>query len=628
MNKRALSIAFIWGILGTSVLVLETAITQALNRPFAYMLEALPLCETLSSMLLLYVVYFLCTFLSGYVFTLSLNYLYFKIKKRNIDQATFAFISISVFIAITVFFYGQWWISKVFSQAILLLYPILLLCSVGCGVFVGFVISRVFKQNRSYTRLCTGFILCSLFLLLLEVLCPKAYFKFSAPKGEKEDGPRVILIVVDTLRADHLSSFGYKKITTANMDRFGKESVTFKQAITPCPLTNPTHSSLLTGLYPQTHGVRDREILDSKYQTLQGIFKRNGYKTAAFVSGFVLKHDLSGLNNNFDLYQDRFSLVFDGFKLMRIFEHLGCLPMINGDRKADYTNRLVIPWIKRYSNKRFFLWLHYYDPHIPYEPPRRLRKQKSLRGQFSPATQWEMGGLKKAALSEELINSMLNLYNGEIVYCDEKIGEIMEVIEEVGLKEETLIVLTSDHGEGFEHDYYFSHGDRLYESGIHVPLFFRYPKGGLPSGREIADQVQLIDVPPTILALTGLTAEEEMEGRDLSPLLYGRIQDTDFSAYSESPWRNNIATKGPMRSVRTNEWKYIYTVDSAEEELYNIKKDPLEEKNLVSIEKEIAAELKEELFEWMVPLTSIESGKKPAVDRLTIEKLRSLGYMQ
>ena len=450
----------------------------------------------------------------------------------------------------------------------------------------------------------------------------------SAQASDQATRPDILLIMPDQMRGDCLSVLDHPAVQTPSFDRLAEQGVLFRRAYATVPSCIPARYALMTGLYPQTHGVRDREILDSKYQTLQGIFKRNGYKTAAFVSGFVLKHDLSGLNNNFDLYQDRFSLVFDGFKLMRIFEHLGCLPMINGDRKADYTNRLVIPWIKRYSNKRFFLWLHYYDPHIPYEPPRRLRKQKSLRGQFSPATQWEMGGLKKAALSEELINSMLNLYNGEIVYCDEKIGEIMEVIEEVGLKEETLIVLTSDHGEGFEHDYYFSHGDRLYESGIHVPLFFRYPKGGLPSGREIADQVQLIDVPPTILALTGLTAEEEMEGRDLSPLLYGRIQDTDFSAYSESPWRNNIATKGPMRSVRTNEWKYIYTVDSAEEELYNIKKDPLEEKNLVSIEKEIAAELKEELFEWMVPLTSIESGKKPAVDRLTIEKLRSLGYMQ
>ena len=496
-----------------------------------------------------------------------------------------------------------------FSMALLL--AVYFACAFIGGCIFSLLISKRLKRVSAIHRaLRPRLILIVCVLLILEILLPKVYAVLSAPEG-KENGAKVILVTIDTLRADHASS--------TNIDRLAKEGVSFKQAISPCPLTNPTHSSILTGLYPQTHGVRDTAPLDAKWDTLQRVFKKNGYDTAAFVSGFVLKDFLSGMSNDFDLYEDRFSLPFDGFKLMRVFERLSILPISNLDRKAGLTNKLVIPWIKDHKNSKFFLWIHYYDPHLPYEPPR----YSSLRGQ------WEMRGSKRADLSDEVIADMLRRYDGEISYADRCLGEVMDVLEKLGLEDETLVVLASDHGEGFDHDYYFDHGDRLYDSGIHVPLIFRYPKGGVSSGREVRRQVQLVDIAPTILSLVGLGGEIEAEGTDLSTLLYGRpLGIAPRPAYSESPRRNNPASAGPLRCIRTGDWKYIFAVDSAAEELYNIKDDPLEQKNLVTEEKETAAMLKKDLFGWMKDEGRGRSEKKPALDGATREKLRSLGYLQ
>jgi len=503
-----------------------------------------------------------------------------------------------------------------FSMALLL--AVYFACPFIGGCIFYFLISKRLRRISVIPRaLQVRLILIVCILLILEILLPKAYAVLSAPKGE-ENGAKVILVTIDTLRADHA--------TSTSIDRLAKEGVSFKQAISPCPLTNPTHSSILTGLYPQTHGVRDTAVLDTRWDTLQRIFKRNGYDTAAFVSGFVLKDFLSGMSSDFDLYEDRFSLPFDGFKLMRVFERLSILPVSNLDRKAGLTNKLVIPWIKSRKNRKFFLWMHYYDPHLPYEPP----QYSSQRGQ------WGMRGSKRADLSDEVIGEMLRRYDGEISYADRCLGEVMDVLDKLGIEHETLVVLTSDHGEGFDHDYYFDHGDRLYDSGIHVPLIFRYPKGGVSSGREVRRQVQLVDIAPTILSLTGLKQEMETEGEDLTPLLYSNETSIPTPgvgmvippAYSESPRRNNPASAGPLRCIRTGDWKYIFAVDSAAEELYNIKDDPLEEKNLVTKEKETAAMLKKDLFRWMKDEGRGRSEKKPVLDGDTREKLRSLGYLQ
>jgi len=628
MVRQIYRVAFLWGIIGIITLTVETALSEFFSPAFFYMVKALPLYETVPSILLLYLAYFLCPFFAGCLFTFILNYGYFKIRKRPCENERLTLLSTCPFLAVVLFAYSRRWITDSFYELRHLLLPALLLICAGFGIFAGLLAAGALKRTASLRRLFIRIGGPALLLLILGMVCPKIYFTLSAQDG-KEDGPRIILITVDTVRADRLSSFGYKGIETSNMDSLAGRGVTFKQAISPCPLTNPTHASMLTGLYPQTHGVRDTAFMDPHPETLQRVFKRNGYITAAFVSGFVLKDYVSGMDKDFDLYEDRFSFASDGFKLIRIFEEFSILPISNLDRKADVTNRLVIPWIRRYGNRRFFLWLHYYDPHLPYEPPRDLISEDSgLRLRTLREKQWEMRGSKKEDLSDEVISEMSGLYDAEILFTDRCVGEVLDALKEAGLEDETLIVLTSDHGEGFDHDYYFDHGDRLYDSAIHVPLIFSYPGGGLAAGKEVREQVGLVDIAPTILSLAGLESCQAMEGRDLSPFLYEKGRGESFSVYSESPRRDNPASLGKFRCVRTAEgWKYIYGVEDSAGILYNIKVDPLERRDLIKIEAGKAAGLHEELFEWMKPEESVPTDK-PYMDEQTKEKLRSLGYMQ
>ena len=254
MAKQIYRVAFLWAIIGVVTLTIETALSEIFSPAFFYMAEVLPLHETIPAILLLYLAYFLCPVFAGCLFTFVLSYGYLKVMKKPCGDERLTLLSVCPLLMAVIFTYSRQWAMDSFYDSGHIIMPILLLLCAGAGVFGGLIATGIIRRTASLRGLFIRIAGLALLLLILETVCPKIYFALSAQAG-KEDGPRVILITVDTVRADRLSSFGYKGIETSNMDSLAGRGVAFKQAISPCPLTNPTHVSILTGLYPQTHGV-------------------------------------------------------------------------------------------------------------------------------------------------------------------------------------------------------------------------------------------------------------------------------------------------------------------------------------------------------------------------------------
>ena len=274
--------------------------------------------------------------------------------------------------------------------------------------------------------------------------------RFGAPhyvSGSLKDD-NVLLITLDTTRADHLPMYGYKNVQTPGLDRLAETSFIFEDAIAHVPLTLPSHTSILTGQLPIGHGIRDNEgfLVDPKVETLASILKKNGYATAAFVSAFVLDARW-GLNQGFDSYFDNFNQYQE----------------VNRDdiqRRAEQTASEVVKWLPANKDRRFFCWVHFYDPHDPYDPP---EPYASMYPQ--------------------------NRYDGEIAYMDRSVGQLLAKLEELGVSDRTLVIVTGDHGEGLgEHDE-LTHGMFLYSTTLQVPLLIRIP-GGKP--RRISDRKSVV----------------------------------------------------------------------------------------------------------------------------------------
>lgn len=399
--------------------------------------------------------------------------------------------------------------------------------------------------------------------------------------------PNVLFIVVDTLRSDHLGCYGYRNISTPNIDSLARCGTLFKEVISQIPLTTPSHASLFTSTYPQFNKVRDNAgyKLDSSCVTLAQVLRDNGYSTAAFVSSIVLDSKY-GLNKGFQVYDDNIEKPAVK-KVIRFMDE---------ERKADQVTGAAIGWLKGNKDKKFFLWVHYYDPHALYNPP-------------LPYKQIYAG----------------NPYDAEIAFVDEYIGVLLRVLRELSLDKKTLIVFTSDHGEGLGEHKETGHGIFLYDSTLKVPLIFCYP-GIIPQGRVVENQVRLIDIMPTLLDLLGIKKSKEIQGTSLTSMIKGSPKRNHLDAYSESFYANFHFNWEPLVSLRTEEWKYI---KSNSPELYNIKEDGRELVNLAGQRPDIVRDLNQKI-EVLLKKSGASGLKeeKLEIDEETKEKLLSLGYIQ
>jgi len=390
----------------------------------------------------------------------------------------------------------------------------------------------------------------------------------------------VLLITIDTLRADHLSSYGYSQIKTPAIDRLANQSVVFEDAVAHVPMTLPSHVSILTGLLPFSHGVRDNAgfSLSAQINTLPEILKNHGYKTAAFVSAFVLDSQFK-LDQGFDFYSDDFTLAE--------------ARVINTDvyRRAADTQVEVDAWLKENNRSKWFLWVHYYDPHDPYEPPEPYRTVYAK----SP-------------------------YDGEIAYTDEIAGKLLKSLENSGISQQTIVVLTGDHGEGLGEHKERTHSLFVYNATQHVPLMIRLPK--VEPGR-VRQPVGHIDIAPTLLDLLGIATDPEMQGKSLIPAINGK-EDFARSVYSESIFPELHYGWSPFKSITTREYKFI---DAPKPELYDRQTDRAETRNLISENPGIGKQLRAQMEEIIRTHRKTPENTPQAVDPETEEKLRSLGYV-
>ena len=396
--------------------------------------------------------------------------------------------------------------------------------------------------------------------------------------------PDVILITIDTLRADHVGCYGNKSAQTPTMDALASEGARFTHAYTTVPITLPAHASLLTGAFPMATGMHDfiGNKLPPSAVTLAEVLRENGYTTGAFVSSAVLDSRF-GLNQGFDTYFDHFDL--SGLREAN-FDQM--------ERRGDQVVDEALNWLKANPRRPFFLWVHLYDPHFPYTPP------EPYASRFRGAP-----------------------YDGDIAFADAQVGRLFEHLRERRLYEGALIALASDHGEGLGEHGEKTHGFFIYNSTLHVPLILRIP-GAAP--RAVNEEVSLVDVMPTILQALKVSIPGGVQGRSLMSAILGRPAGASSNLYAETFQPLLHFHWSQLRAVQSRGWKFI---EAPKTELYDLRKDPGERNNLLQSQRARAHEMRERLFGVMrryTPAAGPES-EKALTDPALYDRLRSLGYV-
>jgi arylsulfatase A-like enzyme/Flp pilus assembly protein TadD len=402
----------------------------------------------------------------------------------------------------------------------------------------------------------------------------------------------ILLITIDTLRADHLSCYGSKTVATPTMDALAARGVRFAQAIAQVPLTAPSHASILTGTYPQIHKVRDMGgfVMDQQIPTLAGILSQAGYQTAAFVGSAVLNRHY-GLSRGFTTYSDEMKYERNG----------GKLPGVVAEIPGEEVTRRTIDWLERHlhssagagSAKRFFLWAHYYDPHFPYDPPDPYKTQYAK-----------------------------DPYGGEVAYTDHEVGRLLSWLSESELGGKTLVLIMADHGESLGEHGEYTHGVFLYDSTVHIPLLVAGP--GVPRGRVVTQQVRSIDILPTITDFLGLAPGSMAQGVSLKPaIVEGKGVRTNY-CYMETLYPKTAMGWSELRGMRTDDWKLIV---APKPELYRIASDGVEATNVVGKYPADADHLQKKVWEVAGPPTSVEQLEPQLVDDERRRELNALGYV-
>ena len=401
--------------------------------------------------------------------------------------------------------------------------------------------------------------------------------------------PNVLLITLDTTRADHISSYGYPHQVTPILDRIAEEGMLFRNCTTPSAYTLPSHSSIMTGSYPTYHGVRINggTALSDAHWTLAEILSERGYRTGAFIGAFVLDGRW-GLNQGFDHYDDQFDL--GGIER---------IDLAGVQRPANEVVDAALSWLDQTSGSPFFAFIHLYDPHSPYEPPEPYYSRHEGRG-------------------------MSGLYDGEIAFSDAQIGRVLAWLEENDLAGETILAVMGDHGEALGSHGELTHGYFLYDYAVRVPFLLRTPLEQY-RGLEIEAQVRTIDLYPTLLEMLGLEVPPGNQGRSLLPLLQGSPPAETSFAYSESMVPYLQYGWSPMFSIRSERFKYI---DAPKPELYDLVADPEEKENLAEKRADRARELRRILAR--IHADSSAGAPEPEeanLDQATLDRLATLGYL-
>jgi arylsulfatase A-like enzyme len=406
--------------------------------------------------------------------------------------------------------------------------------------------------------------------------------------------PNLLIMTLDTLRADHLSCYGYRRPTTPHLDRLAEGGVLFQHAIANSSWTLPAHASLFTGRLPHEHKADWWAPLDEKYPTLAEVLAAQGYLTAAFAANTSYVAPEWGLGRGFAHFEVYGSSLADdvvrtvyGRKLaLNLLPRLGYFD-IPGRKRASQVNREFLRWLDDVSGRPFFAFLNYLDVHDPYlTPAPHLRRfaEEVMRGDRINFQFQAYAFRRKPTLTAEEIQVEVNAYDECLAYLDTQLGALFSELARRGLAENTLMIITSDHGESFGNHDLFGHGNSLYLETLHVPLIFYWP-GRIPSGMRIPQIVGLQQIPATLLEALGGAAVTSLPGRSLAGLWGGERGDqSDMAILSEvSSVRGGPpsypTTGGALKSLVTEEWHFILA-ESGRAELYRWREDLQESHNL------------------------------------------------
>jgi len=393
----------------------------------------------------------------------------------------------------------------------------------------------------------------------------------------------VFLITIDTLRADHVHCYGYDRIRTPALDQLAKEGVRFAQAFTPSPITNSSHTTILTGLLPSSHGVSDFGVpLAAIHPTLAELLAKRGYHTAAFIGAVILdsKSLAPGLDRGFEFYDNFPEHTTTKSRWGRL------------ERRGMEVEQHAESWLNAHPDGSHFVWLHFYDPHDPYEPPPPY---------------------------SDIYKD--HLYDGEIAYADSALGHFLAYLKKRGWYDAALIVVVGDHGEGLGEHHEDTHGIFLYDSTTHVPFLVKLPNSR-EAGKEVEAQVRTTDILPTILELLGLPIPEKLDGASLSPFITGG-ESTPRTVFGQTdyPLRFEWA---PLRSVRKEGFKFI---EAPKPELYDLRSDPGELHNEYEPWNTDVQKLRKTLAELNAASPASGNASPSAVSADTINELHALGYL-
>jgi arylsulfatase A-like enzyme len=501
---------------------------------------------------------------------------------------------------------------------------------------------------------------CAALALAALVLSPLA----CTPRGRVAPLPKgsnILLITVDTLRADHLSGYGYSRQTSPVLDRLGTEGVRFAQAVVQWPKTTPSFASMFTSTYSKDNGIV-RKVgvpIPCRFETLAEVLKRNGYQTHAVVANGALASDFF-FDQGFDTFIETWKLAHAG---------VAANPATADPNGAEAVTRLATGLLDKLAagKKPFFLWVHYLDPHFPYSPPPPFRDRFQGDALFRATPEkidispdkpgQQMFGIG----SDHVLEGRSDLafyvarYDAEIAYTDAQIGKLLDAMKRRGLLARTLTVVTADHGESLgDHHYYFDHGRFGFDTCLRVPFLFHYP--GVLAPRLDAAPVELVDLAPTLLETAGVDLKDGawMQGRSLTPRLRGQPApspagrqhgpaDHPGLAFSEAGWEANNKWQ---KIVRDGRFKLVFAQTRPEQRwiggegvrftLYDLKEDPGETKNAAERFPDDFKRLQRELAAWTgAPRFPVEideqggtcGGGQRQMDEQTRELLHSLGYL-
>jgi arylsulfatase A-like enzyme len=562
---------------------------------------------------------------------------YALIRKKGLLWRSHFFILVSVTLALVLyrlFCYPEasiGWIQKwpILFTAVL----IVLAGAAGCG-------AALLSSKYPVTSKAFFFVFSAIAVL---VLAGSGFYYLAIGKAEdggvrsasvpaaSEERINVCLITLDTLRSDFLRCYSRMDIETDAVDSLAETGVQFTSAYCQIPVTRPSHCSILTGKYPWEHGILNNVIcyLDESHQTLAEVLTAHGYQSAAFVSAQPL-HSVFGMKQGFQVYDDEFVapivLFLKSFRKNvpfmipnKIYHLFHVKAVSESNRIGGKTVDRAVAWLSDHYRAPFFLWVHLFDPHKPYRPPAPFDtmyvRDEKYKKNVPPRP------------SVETLDYWLTQYAGEVTYMDRSIGRLLAAMEKFGVMDNTLIVLASDHGESFGHDYYFDHIDVVYEPLIHMPLIMRYPPL-IPAGLKEPALAESIDIFPTILDILNIEQTETISGKSLLPLILGEETLNRSSVFAGTVKGRDLEKSG-LRTIRTDRWKMIVDLKSGRTELYSLADDPEELRNVYEEEKDVAASLLKDLNAW------IESMSRSAAPIRTIDpdddlrqNLKDLGYLQ